>query len=67
MYKLKTKSLAKKKFSFTGTGKLKFKNTGKGHNMTKRSKRQIRNNRKADYLFAGDAHFVKKYFMPYGA
>jgi large subunit ribosomal protein L35 len=66
MPKMKTNSSCKKRFSLTGTGKIKFKNSGKRHCMSKRSKRQIRNNRKADFLFDGDALFVLKSFLPYG-
>ncbi len=64
--KLKTKSLCKKKFKITATGKVKFKNAGKRHGMTKRSGRQIRDNRKADFMSDCDAKFVKKIFMPNG-
>ena len=66
MPKVKTNSSCKKRFSLTGTGKIKFKNSGKRHCMVKRSKRQIRENRKPDYLFSGDAAFVYKYFIPNG-
>lgn len=66
MPKMKTNSSCKKRFQLTGTGKIKFKNAGKRHCMTKRSKRQIRENRKPDYLFEGDAAFVYKNFIPYG-
>jgi len=37
MPKLKTKSSLKKRFSRTGTGKIKFKPAGKRHGMSKRS------------------------------
>lgn len=63
---MKTNSSCKKRFQLTGTGKIKFKNAGKRHCMTKRSKRQIRENRKPDYLFEGDAAFIYKNFIPYG-
>ena len=66
MPKIKTNSSCKKRFTLTGTGKVKFKNSGKRHCMSKRSKRQIRNNRTADFLFDGDAAFVFKSFLPYG-
>lgn len=65
-YKLKTKSLCKKKFKITATGKVKIKNAGKRHGMSKRSNRQIRDNRKADFMCDSDAKFVKKIFMPNG-
>ena len=66
MPKMKTNSSCKKRFALTGTGKVKFKNAGKQHCMSKRSKRQIRNNRSADFLFDGDAEFVLRDFLPYG-
>ena len=63
---MKTNSSCKKRFSITGTGKIKFKNANKRHCMVKRSQRQIRNNRKPDYIFVGDADFIFKNFIPYG-
>ncbi len=43
MPKVKTKSGAKKRFSFTGTGKLKRKHAYKSHILTKKSKKRKRN------------------------
>jgi large subunit ribosomal protein L35 len=63
--KLKTNSSCKKRFGITGTGMIKIKNSGKRHCMSKRSKRQIRNNRKTDYMFDGDILIVKR-LLPYG-
>ena len=40
---MKTKSSAKKRFSFTGTGKLKRKHAYKSHILTKKSKKRKRN------------------------
>ena len=37
MMKLKTKKAAAKRFSFTATGKVKFKRTGKRHNLGNKS------------------------------
>ena len=65
MPKLKTKSSVKKRFSRTGTGKIKFKPAGKQHGMMKRSNKQIRNQRGTAVLSDPDARVVKK-FMPYG-
>ena len=42
MPKMKTKSGAKKRFSFTGTGKLKRKHAYKSHILTKKSKKRKR-------------------------
>ncbi|GMO56219.1 MAG: 50S ribosomal protein L35 [Rickettsiales bacterium] len=66
MYKLKTNSSCKKRFKITGTGKVRFKNSGKRHCMARHSNRQIRQNRKADYLFAGDVALILKTYLPYG-
>jgi large subunit ribosomal protein L35 len=43
MPKMKSKSGAKKRFSFTGTGKLKRKHAYKSHILTKKSKKRKRN------------------------
>lgn len=65
MPKMKTKSSAKKRFSFTGTGKVKATQAGKKHFMRRRTKDQIRNLRGTTILDGCDAQIVKK-FMPYG-
>ncbi len=43
MPKMKTKSAAKKRFSFTGTGKIKRKHAFKSHILTKKSTKRKRN------------------------
>ncbi|GAB4284819.1 MAG: 50S ribosomal protein L35 [Marinilabiliales bacterium] len=43
MPKMKTKSGAKKRFTFTGTGKIKRKHAYKSHILTKKSKKRKRN------------------------
>ncbi|MDO9511759.1 MAG: 50S ribosomal protein L35 [Bacteroidales bacterium] len=43
MPKMKTKSSAKKRFTFTGTGKIKRKHAYKSHILTKKSKKRKRN------------------------
>ncbi len=43
MPKIKTNSGAKKRFSFTGTGKIKRKHAYKSHILTKKSKKRKRN------------------------
>ena len=43
MPKMKSKSGAKKRFSFTGTGKLKRKHAYKSHILTKKSTKRKRN------------------------
>jgi large subunit ribosomal protein L35 len=43
MPKMKTNSGAKKRYSFTGTGKIKRKHAYKSHILTKKSKKRKRN------------------------
>ncbi|MDE5703475.1 MAG: 50S ribosomal protein L35 [Bacteroidales bacterium] len=43
MPKMKSKASAKKRFSFTGTGKLKRKHAYKSHILTKKTKKRKRN------------------------
>jgi large subunit ribosomal protein L35 len=43
MPKMKTKSSAKKRFRFTGSGKIKRKHAYKSHILTKKSKKRKRN------------------------
>ena len=64
MPKMKTKSAAKKRFSFTASGKVKSAQAGKRHGMIKRTKKFIRDARGTTTLSAPDAKIVKGY-MPY--
>ncbi len=65
MPKMKTKSSAKKRFQLTGTGKVKSSQANKQHNMRKRSKRQLRNQRGTTILNPIEAKRAIA-FMPYG-
>lgn len=65
MPKLKTKSGAKKRFSLTGTGKVKRAYAGKRHGMIKRTPKQIRQHRGTNTMFEGDAKVIRRYFLPY--
>ena len=65
MPKMKTKSSCKKRFSLTGTGKVKANQAGKQHCMIKRYNTVIRNQRGTTTLCDADAKIVKK-MMPYG-
>ncbi len=65
MPKLKTNSSAKKRLRVTGTGKIKYKQVGKRHGMTKKSKSQIRNLRKSAILSEANSAGVLKFLMPY--
>jgi large subunit ribosomal protein L35 len=64
--KLKTKKAAAKRFSFTATGKVKFKRAGKRHLLSKRSSNNKLKLRAGGYMIPGDANHVIK-CMPYGS
>ena len=66
MPKLKTKSGAKKRFKITGTGKVKYQQSGKRHGMIKRSTKQIRDHRGTAVLFKTDGEKIVKYLLPNG-
>ena len=63
MPKMKTKSAAKKRFSFTASGRVKAGVAGKRHGMIKRSTKFIREATGTMLLCDSDANIVKKY-MP---
>lgn len=63
MPKLRSKSSAKKRFSFTASGKVRANQSGKRHGMVKRSKKFIRNQRGTTILSDADARIVKKFIL----
>jgi large subunit ribosomal protein L35 len=63
MAKLKSKSGAKKRFSLTGTGKVKGTQAGKRHGMIKRTNKQIRGQRGTTILKECDAKIVRKFII----
>lgn len=65
MPKLKTNSSVKKRFKVTASGKIKYKQVGKRHNLDKKSNSRIRNLRKSSVLSDANASGVLKYLMPY--
>lgn len=65
MPKMKTKSSVKGRFTLTASGKVKANQANKRHGMSKKSNRQIREQRGTVTLTPADARIVKK-FMPYG-
>ncbi len=65
MPKLKTKASAKKRFSRTGTGKIKASSAFKRHNLRKRSQKMKRKARGSSEMAAVDSPRIKK-FLPYG-
>ncbi len=64
MPKLKTKSSAKKRFSRTGTGKIKGSPAFKRHNLRKRTQKMKRKARGTVIMADADAKIISGY-MPY--
>ena len=64
MPKLKTKSSAKKRFSFTGSGKVKRNYAFKSHNLRKRSQSMKRKARGTTILKKSDFQTIRGY-LPY--
>ena len=65
MPKMKTKSGAKKRFSFTASGKVKAGVAGKRHRLISHNAKYIRQNRGTTVLSDADTRTVKKW-APYG-
>lgn len=65
MPKMKTKKAAAKRFSFTATGKIKFKRINKRHNMGNKSSKRKLKLRSSGLVFSGDMKHVAE-CMPYG-
>ena len=63
--KLKTKKAAAKRFSFTATGKIKFKRAGKRHNLGHKNQKRKLKLRSSGILVDGDMKHIEK-CMPYG-
>ncbi len=65
MPKLKSKSSAKKRFSFTASGKIRKNFACKNHMLRRRSQKMKRNARGTSIMAAVNARMVRKY-LPYG-
>lgn len=59
MPKMKTKSSAKKRFTVTGSGKIKRKHAFKSHILTKKTKKQKRNLTQAGLVHKADLSNIK--------
>ncbi len=59
MPKMKTKSSAKKRFSITGSGKIKRKHAFKSHILTKKTKKQKRNLTQSGLVDKADESNIK--------
>ena len=65
MPKLKSKSSAKKRFSFTASGKVRRNFACKNHMLRRRSQKMKRNARGTTIMADVNARMVRKY-LPYG-
>jgi len=63
--KLKTKKAAAKRFSFSATGKVKFRRAGRRHILSKKSNVKMLALRADGFMTDGDAKHVRK-CLPYG-
>ena len=66
MPKMKTKKSAAKRFSLTGSGKIKYKKQNLRHILTKKSSKRKRNLRHAGILSKDNEKSIKKRLLPYG-
>ncbi len=66
MPKQKTKRAAAKRYSLTGSGKVKHKKQNLRHILTKRSSKRKRQLRAAGYVDETDARKIRKQMLPYG-
>ena len=66
MPKMKTKKSASKRFSLTGSGKVKYKKMNLRHILTKRSPKRKRQLRHTVILAEAEAAKVRKQMLPYG-
>ena len=57
---MKTKSSAKKRFTITGSGKIKRKHAFKSHILTKKTKKQKRNLTQAGVVHSADVPNIKQ-------
>jgi large subunit ribosomal protein L35 len=65
MPKMKTRRAAAKRYSITGTGKVRYKKQGLRHILTKKSTKRKRNLRHAGMLSDPEAKRAKR-LLPYG-
>jgi large subunit ribosomal protein L35 len=66
MPKLKSKSGAKKRFRFTGSGKVLKNFAKKRHMLRKRTQKMKRQARGTEVMSAPDSRLVKRYLLPNG-
>ena len=66
MPKMKTKKSAAKRYSFTGTGKVKYKKQNLRHILTHKSRKRKRNLRHSGILSSDNTAVIKNRLLPYG-
>ncbi|MCR4790909.1 MAG: 50S ribosomal protein L35 [Treponemataceae bacterium] len=66
MPKMKTKKAAAKRFSKTGSGKIKYKKMNLRHILTKKSTKRKRQLRSSGILSDADSARMRKQLLPYG-
>ena len=66
MPKMKTKKAAAKRFSLTGTGKVKYKKMNLRHILTKKSSKRKMHLRASGILSEDSAARIRKQQLPYG-
>ncbi len=66
MPKMKTKKAAAKRFSFTATGKIKYKKMNLRHILTKKSAKRKMHLRHAGILSEDSAKVIRSQLLPYG-
>ena len=66
MPKQKTKKSAAKRFTLTGSGKVKHKKQNLRHILTKRSPKRKRQLRAAGLIAEADARKIRRQMLPYG-
>ena len=66
MPKTKTKKAAAKRFSFTATGKVKYKKMNLRHILTKKSAKRKMHLRHAGILSEDSAKVIRSQLLPYG-
>ncbi|HPS43663.1 MAG TPA: 50S ribosomal protein L35 [Treponemataceae bacterium] len=66
MPKMKSKRCAAKRFSFTASGKVKYKKMNLRHILTKKTTKRKRNLRHTGILSEADSAKMRKQLLPYG-
>ena len=66
MPKMKTKRAAAKRFTLTGSGKVKYKKMNLRHILTKKAAKRKRHLRDYGILSEADSAKVRKQMLPYG-